>query len=747
MKVPTRNTMLESLMSGSTQLGEDRSTMPQTTAKQQQLRENGEIEAIPVIRSREAPHDISNRAEQQQKERVTEVYVPDESEKVDTDGIYDVPSSVLRSIHDTVTEEQGSELGEDHSTMPQSTGNQQQWRGNGEIHERTIPVIRSREAPHDISNRAEQQQKERVTEVYILDESEKVDTDGIYDVPSSIIHDMVTEEQGSEYDQLIPISKHNAKIADESQRTLPGQSGWGYAEIKDVGPSALMATAQEPSHQDNTFFMTKLQYADITDAVPSKHTPFIKQLPNFDDTRDTDSTIDVHGSFTASLTTGSWGGPVIRESNEEKVVQASIIDSEHVQHMDRETPTSQELEQSLEISEPEDGRNTVTPEGSEGSDVFIDQQPVATTTKSNSLPPRISHRTPSVGGGNTMSPHRGTSVKSPSPRHNRPRIVSEPQPTTKPKPAKRTRISHDPPPQALPQNKLPQLSEIQSPADVWASEPETLPPALPEKPQPPPALPEKPLPELPEKPLPVLPEKPIPTFPEELAPALPEKPVPALPEKPPPKLPEKPLPVPPLPEKPPPVLGEKPPPALPEKPVWEKPPAPAPPLEQSPNVFGSPVVGRSPPKPSERPPVPRPRRNFPSVSTNSPIQVRSVRSHTTASCNTAGLDSVSILPSTHQSQEANQGSPKAFRSTRAKSSSDSQTLGTSNSSGIHSPSPQHSPGETTRTVAYENAVFYKAKAAPPVARKPKHTPTSSPGPAFNRREHSGPPTTPKPKRN
>jgi hypothetical protein len=114
------------------------------------------------------------------------------------------------------------------------------------------------------------------------------------------------------------------------------------------------------------------------------------------------------------------------------------------------------------------------------------------------------------------------------------------------------------------------------------------------------------------------------------------------------------------------------------------------------------------------------------------------------------LDSSPTPPSTYQSQEANGGSPKVFRSTRAKSSSDSQRLETSNGSGIHGQSPQHSP-ETRRTVAYENAIFFKGKAkvaAPPaVARKPKHTPTSSPGPAFNRREHFGPPTSPKPKRN
>ena len=658
MKVPTRNTILESLLSGSTQLGKDRSTVSQTTRDQQQLRGEREIETTPV--SGAAPQDKSNRAEQRQKERVTEVYVPDESEKVDTDGIYDVPSSVLRSIHDTVT-----------------------------------------------------------------------------------------EEQGSEYDQLIPISSHKAKIADENQRTLPSQSGWGYTEIKDVGSSAPMATAQEPPHQYNTHTTSKLQYADITDAVPSKQAPFIKQLPNIDDTPDIDSTIDVHGSLIASLTPGSWDGPMIRESqSEEQVVQASVIDSENMQHMERETPTSstcQELEQSSEISEPEDGRNMVTPEGSEGSDVFIDQQPVVMTTKSNSLPPRISHRMQSSGAENTMSPQRGASTKTPSLRHNRPRIGSEPQPTTKPRPAKRTRISHDPPPQVLPQSTLPQLSETRPPTDLWTSQPETPPPALPEKPQPPPALPEKPLP--------TLPEKPLPTLPEEFAPALPKKPVPQLPEKPPPVLPD--TPPPPLPDKPPPVLSErsspvlveKPPPALP---VWEKPAAPAPPLvhqEQFPNAFGSPAVQKSPPKVSERPPVPRPRRNFPSVSSSSPIQVRSTRTHTTASCNTAGLDTVSIPPSTHQSQEANQGSPKAFRSTRAKSSSDSQTLATSNDSGVHRRSPQHSPGESRRTVAYENTVFFKGKAAPPVARKPRHTPTSSPGPAFNRREHSGPPTTPKPKRN
>ena len=677
MKVPNRNRILESLLSGGTQLGEDRSTLPQTAREQQQLRGEREIETTSV--SVAAPQDNTNRAEQRKKERVTEVYVPDESEKVDTDGIYDVPSSVLRSVHDTIA-----------------------------------------------------------------------------------------EEQGSEYDQLIPVSAHSAKIADESQRILPSQSGWGYAEIKDTGPSVPTATTQVvPSNQDNTHSTSKLQYADITDAVLSKQAPVIKQVPNY--THDTDSTIDVHGSLIASLTPQSWD--MTKEANiEEQVVQSSVIDSESIQHMERETPTSStchKLEQSLEISEPEDGRNTVTPEGSEGSDVFIDQSPTSTTTKSNSLPSRMSHQTQSAGGGNAISPQRGTSMKIPSPRHNRPRIVSEPQPTTKPKPAKRTRISNDPPPQALPEKTLPQLSETQPLTDLWASQPETPPPALPEKPQPPPVLPEKPLP--------VLPEKPIPTLPEEIAPALPEKPVPVLPEKPPPVIPDKPLPPlpdeppvlpdkpppvlpekpsPPLPDKPPPLLPDKPPPLLPEKPppeLPEKPPpvppekpaAPVPPLEQPINVaerFDSLAVGKSPPKLSERPPVPKPRRHLQSTSSSTPTQVRSSQSHTTATCDTVGLDSSPTPPPT---------SPKAFRSTRAKSSSDSQRLEISNGSGVHGQSPQYSP-ETTRTVTYENAVFFKNKAkaaAPPVARKPKHTPTSSPGPAFNRREHSGPPTTPKPKRN
>ena len=666
MKVPNRNRILESLLSGGTQLGEDHSTMPQTVREKQQLREEREIETTSV--SVAAPQDNTNRAEQRQKERVTEVYVPDKSEKVDTDGIYDVPSSVLRSLHDTIA-----------------------------------------------------------------------------------------EEQSSEYDQLIPVSAHSAKIADESQRILPSQSGWGYAEIKDVGPSVPTATTQVvPSNQDNTHSTSKLQYADITDTVLSKQAPVIKQVPNY--THDTDSTIDVHGSLIASLTPQSWD--TTKEGNiEEQVMQSSVIDGENVHNMERETPTSSichELEQSLEISEPEDARNTVTPEGSEGSDVFIDQSPTSTTTKSNSLPSRMSHRTHSAGGGNAISPQRGTSVKIPSPRHNRPRIVSEPQPTTKPKPAKRTRISNDPPPQALPEKTLPQLSETQSLTDLWASQPETPPPALPEKPQPPPIMPEKPLP--------VLPEKPIPTLPEEIAPALPEKPVPVLPEKPPPVIPDKPLPPlpdepPALPDKPPPVLPDKPPPLLPdkpppelpekpppippEKPVWGKPAVPVPPLEQPINAaerFDSPAVGKSPPKLSERPPVPKPRRHLQSTSSSTPTQVRSLRSHTTATCDTVGLDSSPTPPPT---------SPKAFRSTRAKSSSDSQGLEISNGSRVHGQSPQHSP-ETIRTVAYENAVFFKSKAkaaAPPVARKPRHTPTSSPGPAFNRREHSGPPTTPKPKRN
>ena len=643
MKVPNRNQLLESLLSDNVQLG-DRSTIPQTVIDQQQLR--GERETKTTSVSRAVPQHNTNGAEQRQKERATEVYVPDESEKVDTDGIYDVPSSVLRSVHDTIA-----------------------------------------------------------------------------------------EEQGSEYDQLIPVSVHTAKIADEPQKTLPSQSGWGYAEIKDVGPSVPTASAQViPSHQDNTHSTSKLLYADINDAVPSKQAPVVKQAPY---THNTDSTIDVQGSLMAPHCT------------EQQVMWASVMDSENMQHMQRETPPSssyRELEQSSEISELEDGRNTVTPEGSEGSDVFIEQSPVAMTTKSNSLPSRVSHQTQSAGVGNAISPRRGTSVKSPSPRHNRPRIVSEPQPATKPRPAKRTRVSNDPSPQALPERSLPQLSETQPLADL---QPETSPPALPEKPQPPPVLPEKPLPELPvpEEIPPALPEKPVHVLPEKPPPELPDKLPPPLPEKPPPELPEKPSP--PLPDKPPPLLPDKPPPALQERPVWEKPAAPVPPLEQPMNAADNPVVGKSPPKVLERPPIPKPRRHVQSTSGSTPVQVRSSRSHTTATCNTTGLDNTPIPPSTYQSQETNGGSPKAFRSTRAKSSSDSQRFEISNGSGVHGQSPQHSP-EPTRTVAYENAVFFKGKAkaaAPPVARKPKHTPTSSPGPAFNRREHSGPKTSPKPKRN
>ena len=666
MKVPTRNRILESLLSGRTQLGEDHSTVPQTSVDQLQSRGERKIETSHEHRatsvSTVAPQGESNRAEQRQKERVTEIYVPDESEKIDTDGIYDVPSSVLRSIHDTIG-----------------------------------------------------------------------------------------EEQASEYDQLIPISSHSAKIADGSQKMMPSSSGWDYAEIKDAIPSAPMATTQVPSHHDNTHSTSRLHYADITDALPSRQAPFVKQLPNINDTPDTDSITDMHGSpminsdIVASLTQRSRDDPMTKNSNsEEHVFEFSVIDSEDMNHMERETPTSsgcQESKQYLEISDPEEGRNMVTPEGSEGSDVFIDQPPVTTITKSNSLPPLMSHRTQS-GGGYAMTPQRGATLTNPSPRQNRSRIVSEPQPTSKPKPTKRTKISNDQPPPPLPEKPLPQLPQdpqVKPPADLQVSLPETPPPVLPEKPQPPPVLPEKPPPPLPEKPIPTLPEEPVPALPEKPLPVPPNEFLPLLPDKPPPVLPDRPPPV--LPDRSPPVL-----------PVWENTASPAPVLEQPPYAmeqFNSSVVGKSSPKLSERPPVPKPRRNLPSTSSNSPIQVRSGRSHTTATCNTVGLDSPSMPPSTHHSQEANGGSPKAFRSTRPKSSSDSQRLGTGNGSGINGQSPQHLPAENTgtSTVAYENAIFFKGKAlkaaAPPVARKPKHTSTSSPG----RREPSGPPTSPKPKRN
>ena len=644
------------------------------------------------------------------------------------------------------------------STLPQSTVHQHKLSEEREIDKshRHGNASDGRAAAQDVAER-QRQQKERVAEVYAPDDGEKVDTEGIYDVPSSILRSIreTIEEEGSVYDQLISVSSHVAKIADESQKTVPSTSGWGYAEIKEAMPSVPTASAigQAPSHlEDRSSTTSSLHYADITDSLSSKQPSFTKQLQRIDDLPDVN---EMHGSLNsdtiASLTSRNWDGPSSRERNstsEEKVVQLSINDSDRVKHVERVTPTSppcQEIEQSSEISDSEEVRNMTTPEGSEGSDVFVEQLPVTMTTKSNSLPPLMSHQTHvQLLGGRSPPPQRGTVLTTANPRHNRARIVSEPQPTTKPKPAKRTRISND---QPSTQNQDRLLSQQSGNSQVKLWQTADLPLKIPQ-----PALPEKlrPLSEQHETPPPPLPEKPVPTLPpDEPPPALPAKPPPVLPDRFPPTLPDKPPSV--LPDKPPPALPDKPPPALPDKPVWEGGVSKSSLLEHQKHLLGaidSPIVGRYLPKVPERPPVPKPRRNFQSTSSNdSPVQVRSARSHTTATCSTQYVDNnPSVHPSAHQSKEANGGGPKAVRSTRAKSSSDSWQLGTGECLDAHRKSVPHVLAESTRTVGYDNVVS-TGKAAPPVARKPKPTSTSSPGSAFNRREQSGPPTSPKPKRN
>ena len=674
------------------------------------------------------------------------------------------------------------ELGQDHDAMPQLTADHhgsRREKERGSNHEqRATAVSHHQENEKTVTpqgqNSSELQQTKQVTEELSNipeneDEGEDIDAGGIYDVPSSVlrsIHETLVEEPSSEYDTLIPISSRISRATEENQRTMSSPPGQGFADIKDTIPSAPTATAHMSPHRDHTHST----HPELGDVVAST----IKQLPKIEDTPDVESTSDLYDTldkhFIAAVTRGnkrSQDDPTTEEDNSKVLPVPSSVTSSENGYIEREIPTSSVSKETDRSSETSDSRDLATPEGSEGSDVFIDQPilTMATTNngKTKSLPPPT-QRT-QLGGGHPSSARRAATMTAASSRQPRPHMASEPQASPKPRPAKRTRISQShsqdqPPPQLLQSHPTPPHEK--PPMDL----PEKPPPTLPEKP--PPTLPEKPLPELPDKPPPALPEKPPKALPQKPPLELPDKPPPVLPEKPPPALPEKPLPA--LPDDPPTELQQRTVPVIPEKPPTESPPRTSPVLPRKPLVDKAPrtpslsekpselhertspilpdkpnvpVSGKSFPQQTDRPPKPKPRRNLPPPkqdgSSNSQIEVRSRRSYTTATC----LDDSSTPPVTHQGYTANGGSPKAPRSTRVMSSSNVQRHKTGNGSAQHSP-------ESIGTTVYENAVYFHEKprvAAPPVARKPKHnmTPTSSPGHAFSRREQSKPPTSPKPK--
>ena len=654
-----------------------------------------------------------------------------------------------------------------------------------------------------LQNQAKLQQREREEPTNIQEDSEG--EDGIYDVPSSVlrsIHETVTDEP-SDYNMLIPVSTHSAKVADGSQ---PKHPGWGYAEIKDVVPTSPGPTsATVPPNQNHTHSTNRSRghYAKISDLVLSKDVKSVKPVSNdedtsLEDTPDVKLTSNTPDDGNLTHDNGSSEDHQKKKSTTDLTAQSTVTnrETEYTENSDNEDdahgiydvpssiirsihdvmaqePSPQmstitgETERSSETSDLEEARNVDTPEGSEGSDVFMDQLTVMPTTiqgRASTLP-LLRHQ--SFAGAGCATLHQmGATMATHSPGTSRARFASESQASPKPRPAKRTKFTQPQdqlPTQHLPDKMLSQLAEDlqeKPPSKELPDEPP--PPPRPEKPAP--ALPEKPAPALPEKPAPPLPEKPLPPNEPSVAlspPPLPEKPLPVLPNELPP----------PRPEKPPPTVFEKPPPVLPEKPLPPQPDEPTyteelpalpdkPPLERTTPVqmkkstehhesqSAKPVFGRSPPQTSNRSPAPRPkpRRYVPASKQeaesggNSQIEVRSGRSHTSASCSAAITTSVlasSSTPPTHQRHTANdEGSPKLYRSARAKSSSGTER----NTTAINGQSPPHSPESTVQTV--------RAKAAaPPVARKPKPvSPNVSPLPVFNRREQLKPPTSPKPRR-
>lgn len=584
------------------------------------------------------------------------------------------------------------------------------------------------------------------------DNNKDESTDGIYDVPSSVlqsVHETSTEEPLLEYNVMIPISTHSAKVADGSQ---PKHPGWGYEETKDAVSSRVttMPPRQDHTHSTNP---NRPQYMKISDSVPSKQVPFVKPVHEIEDTPDVKlgcyhANDDPEGALTHSKYVNQdrrW----IDKFNTLAHVHSTIIDggNEYPEDSDNEDtsgiydvpsavlrsiddPVAQEpladlssdyreAKRCSETSDIGETRNLDTPEGSEASlDVFVDQLAVTSTImqgKANTLPPprHQSH----TGAVNTTPSQKGATLDTHRHSSSRTRIASAPHISPKPTPARRMKVtqSQKQSPHHSVGKVLSQLPEI----------PQEYP--LPNMPQPP-VLPEKPPPAQPEKSVPTQPYEPSP-------PPLPEKPTPLVTEK---VLPEKPLP--PLPDDPALEL-----PAIPDKPTLDR-VASGKPSEYWDSQTNQPTPGRTSQPTLNKTPKPKPRRVVPVAkpdaadSGNSPpIEVRSGRCHTTFSCSDMSVtDGSSTSPSMHQrhSTVTNEGTTNSFRSVRAKSASDAEI----NATAFNVRSAQHSTDSMGATV--------KARvAAPPVARKPNRvSPNSSPMLALNRPEHSKPTTAPKPKR-
>ena len=714
MRVPTRNSILESVLSGLA-LDSSSKTPPQGQASRE----------ITAPSTSDCGQDMgaSNQPQGEQAD--------DTGNDENDDGIYDVPSSVLRSIDDLI----------------------------GQVPQPSAPAV---EHTSSLSPRA---QTTAITSTDMAPEpkEDEENDDGIYDVPSSVLRtapDTAGQDESTsqEYDTLIPLATRGpAKIADENQKVMPNTPGWGYAEIKDSVPSRGVASHQ-PGHAPigtSTTASHVIHYAEIDDITPSKSAaPFVQKtheqvgalLKSTRDDSDDIIAIHTHGSETRaqdwSKSKRSSSEPHVHvthasvlgsrndalryiEDSEEDGDSSGIYDvpSSIIKSIDDDTiattaespkdisSTRRETERSSESSETEERRNTGTPEGSEGSDVFVDLPLTAAAKgKANSLP-SSSHRSVSgVGVGHPMS---SQSAMAAGVRTVRTRIASEPQVSPKPRPAKRTKIT---------QPSLHPHALDETPPS----------PKLPPRDSPPP-------PPLPQKPPLVMPDKP---------PALPEKPPASLPPKPPAPLPDMPPPA--LPEKSPPLVREKPPAPLPTDPPFEvhlgekSPPLgrsmPPPQVAGKPSEYLSghhktavdaPLHGKRSPTLSEGAPKPKPRRNIPSTkrvegnNSLSQAEVRTTRSHTTADC-TASVDQAERL----------------VRPSRIKSSSDAQSHSTGNSSVVNG---QHTQGGNT---AHSHATFLKGRAAaPPVARKPKQvSPNSSPVPGLTGREQFKPLTSPKPRR-
>ena len=652
-------------------------------------------------------------------------------------------------------------LGRDHDSTPQvkqPTVNHHSEREMG--HERKAATVnttalRSQTKLQDwereeLSNDQEGNDKDEVT-------------DGIYDIPSSVlqsVRETSTEEPLLQYNVMIPISTHSAKVADGSQ---PKHPGWGYEETKDAVPltAATMPPQQDHTHSTNP---NRCQYMEKSNPVPSKQVPFVKPAHEIEDTPDAKlacyhANDDPEGALMqreyvnqdrrwnekfntlphVHSTIIDRGNECPEDSDNEdtsgiydvpSAVLRSIDDPVAQEPLAELSSDRREADRSSETSDTGETRNVGTPEGSEGSlDVFVDQFTVTSTAaqeKTKTFPPLrhqshigMMHTTPSQKGA-TLDTHRHSSSRT--------RIASAPHISPKPRPARRTKVTQSQ-----------ELSHQHSGGKVLSQLPE-IPQEypIPDKPQPP-VLPEKPPPTLPEKPvptqtsLPPRPEKPLPTLANEPSP-------PPLPEKPSPEVRPEEKPLPPLPSDP--GLES---PVIPNKPTLDR-TAPGKPSEYWDTQTDQPTPGRASQPTLNKTPKPKPRRVVPVAkpdvdgSGNSPqIEVRSGRSHTSASCSGMSVtDSscTSLLMHQRHSTVTNEGTTKSFRSARAKSASDAEI----NATALNVRSPQHS------TVGM-GATGKARVAAPPVARKPnKVSPNSSPMLALNRAEHSKPTTAPKPKR-